>query len=827
MHRLTLCLALLTLAAPAAAQGVRDDMWVTNGFVYTSTILANTLYLGGQFTRIGPATGGFMPTDATTGVRTLPALNVDGAVNAIVADGSGGFILGGSFKHYQGVERASIARVDASGNLLPWNPGVNGIVKSLALGGGRVYIGGDFSEVGGLPRSNLAAVDTASGAVSTTWVPNANNTVHYVGYLNGLVYIGGEFFAIAGTQRANGGSFDGVTGAPTQWQPNTDGPIYTMALRYDVINLTTHVYVGGNFTVCGGALRRNFALLDATPGSPTFSSATSFDPSPDGTVRVIRTVGNTIPTIYVGGDFQNIAGNARRYLCTFQGTTLTSFNPSPDGAVVTLAPSGATVYIGGFFQTVDHALRGYAAQVSTSTSGVTPWDAAAGNVVRAFAQSGSTMWIGGDFTTIGALNRGNLAAIDLTTGAATTWNPVASGPVYALESIGGWLYAGGQFVALGGQGHLNIGRVDTNGNADVNWSPITNQLVSAIAGRSLAPSGNMIYLGGPFTTCNGQPRNHVAAIPDATPAVLSAWNPNAGTSGDVRAIAIDESYVYVGGYFVSLGGLPIAGLGRVDFNGVVSSWDPNTQQPIQGITLTPTTVYVGYGGVNNFFGHQRIGLAELDKATAMPTAWNPGTDPAAVVFAIRRNGNVVYVGGLINFLGGQPRSMLGAVDADSGAALSFAPSPSAWLSDTNPPTYYQLPAVIDMEESNGQLYAVGQFTNTAGKPHSGVAGIFEATVSVPWPRLGRGLALRAVPNPSSGAQTFSFTLPSVGAARVTICDVSGRLVRTLSGSPAAGPQRLEWDGRAASGAPAPAGIYFARLEAAGAVATIKVVRSGL
>src|SRR5262245_41276696 len=121
-----LLLALL-IAAPAAAEPIRDDLWVTNGFVYTSTVLNNTLYIGGEFDRIGPSTGNFRPVNATAGARLLPSLGVDGAVNAIVADGSGGFILGGSFKHYQGVERSSLARIDANGNLTSWDPGVNGI----------------------------------------------------------------------------------------------------------------------------------------------------------------------------------------------------------------------------------------------------------------------------------------------------------------------------------------------------------------------------------------------------------------------------------------------------------------------------------------------------------------------------------------------------------------------------------------------------------------------------------------------------------------------------------------------------------------------------
>ena len=42
----------------------------------------------------------------------------------------------------------------------------------------------------------------------------------------------------------------------------------------------------------------------------------------------IKTFGNTIPTIFVGGDFANIAGNSRPHLARFVGTTLSTFNPA-------------------------------------------------------------------------------------------------------------------------------------------------------------------------------------------------------------------------------------------------------------------------------------------------------------------------------------------------------------------------------------------------------------------------------------------------------------------------------------------------------------------
>jgi hypothetical protein len=808
-------LVFLAFAIPAFAQPIRDDLWVTNGFVYTETILGNTMYIGGNFNRIGPATGGFMPTNATTGARTLPGPAVDGAINAIVADGSGNYIIGGSFKHYQGVERDNIAKVDANGDLLAWNPGVNGVVPGLAVGGGRVFVGGEFTTVGGIARTNAACVDLTSWAVAS-WAPNPTLPVHCMAYQNGLVYMGGEFFDVAGTQRAHAGSFDAVTGAATNWQPNTDGTVYTMAVKYDVINIITTVYIGGNFTVAGGAFRRNFALIDATPNAGTFSQALNFDPSPDGTVRVIRVVGNTIYQVYVGGDFTNIAGTARGHIAKFNGTTLTSFNPSPNGSVIEIAPSGSNLYIGGYFTTVDQALRGYAALISNTTGGVQPWDAGAGNAVHAFALNGSTVWIGGEFTTIGALGCSNLAALDLITGRATLWLPAASGPVYALEAIGGMLYAGGQFGGLGGQGHLNIGRIDVNGNADATWNPAALQPVYAIASRPLAPSGNVIYVGGPFTSFMGQPRNHLAALTDAVPATLLSWNPNAGSSGDVRALAVDNQYVYAGGYFTGLAG--IAGLGRIDFNGLVSPWNPHTQQPVTGITLTNSTVYATFPGVNFLVGGPRTAFAEIDKSTGAVTPWMANADPPAVGFVVRRLGNDVYVGGLVEQLNGQTRSMLGDVDAVSNTVLPFAPSPSSWIVDPSPKTYYQLPAVLDMEENHGAMYVVGQFTNIGGKPHSGVAAIYLSTVGVP-DEPAASVALRAFPNPAPGNQTFSF--PALGEARLSLYDASGRMVRSFSAS---GLSRVVWDGLSGSGQPVPPGLYFARLESGSTVVTTKVLR---
>ncbi|MFH1143798.1 MAG: FlgD immunoglobulin-like domain containing protein [Candidatus Eisenbacteria bacterium] len=77
-----------------------------------------------------------------------------------------------------------------------------------------------------------------------------------------------------------------------------------------------------------------------------------------------------------------------------------------------------------------------------------------------------------------------------------------------------------------------------------------------------------------------------------------------------------------------------------------------------------------------------------------------------------------------------------------------------------------------------------------------------------------------VPNPlhpgRGGLLTIRFGIPgAVASARLSILDVTGRLVRTLFEGPCQpGLHAIAWDGSDQNGAPAGSGVYFARLDAA-------------
>ena len=107
----------------------------------------------------------------------------------------------------------------------------------------------------------------------------------------------------------------------------------------------------------------------------------------------------------------------------------------------------------------------------------------------------------------------------------------------------------------------------------------------------------------------------------------------------------------------------------------------------------------------------------------------------------------------------------------------------------------------------------------------GVSGL--STVGVPLPSPGpSGLALApTAPHPFRSAVRIDYTLPVPGRVRITIHDVSGRTVATLvDAAESAGTHAAYWNGRDATGRPAPAGLYVVRLDSGGATLTRRITR---
>ena len=87
-------------------------------------------------------------------------------------------------------------------------------------------------------------------------------------------------------------------------------------------------------------------------------------------------------------------------------------------------------------------------------------------------------------------------------------------------------------------------------------------------------------------------------------------------------------------------------------------------------------------------------------------------------------------------------------------------------------------------------------------------------------------AIGAAPNPFRTTLELRFEQRAPGPVVAAVFDARGRLVRTLLSDAwsQAGPRTIAWDGHLANGASAPAGLYFARIRAAGEESTRRIVK---
>ena len=90
---------------------------------------------------------------------------------------------------------------------------------------------------------------------------------------------------------------------------------------------------------------------------------------------------------------------------------------------------------------------------------------------------------------------------------------------------------------------------------------------------------------------------------------------------------------------------------------------------------------------------------------------------------------------------------------------------------------------------------------------------------------GSALVLAAHPNPFHPRTTLGFEVPQSGHVRVSIHDVTGRLVRTLVNEPrSAGRHSVSWEGRDELDRVVAPGVYLYRIEVGNVVATQRIVR---
>ncbi|WP_287152455.1 hypothetical protein [Candidatus Solincola tengchongensis] len=600
---------------------------------------------------------------------------VNGNIYAVISDGSGGWIIGGSFTEVGGIQRSCLARINADGSLAPFNPGVNGDVYALARVGSTLYVGGKFTQIGGQARSSLAAVNINTGGVTSFNVEVAGGSAEVfalsayvtIDPLGSTLYVGGNFTQVGGQSRKNLAAVS-VLGGVLSFNPSPDYPVNAIAVSGD----GNTIYVGGYFTNIGGAARTYVAALN------TSGTAKAFKPNPDANVYdiFVSADGNVI---YMCGEFHSIGGQSRNCIaaCDPQGN-VTSFNPVVDNIVSAITLSGNTLFMGGIFRHVGGEERLRLAAVNATTGSVLNFRLHASDVVCSLAVSGSTLYAGGSFRSLGGEPRKSLAAVDTRTGKATSFNPGVDGAVYVLARSGSNLYVGGDFLHVGGQARKRLAAINTANGQVTPFNP--GGVGADYDVECMACGESVLYVGGGFTHIGGQARDYLAAVDMATGQVTS-FNP--GASDEVRSLALSGTTLYVGGSFTQIGGQPRNRLAAIDTTtGQVTPFNPGgTGANGSVLSIVPHGSLLYLGGVfTQIAGVGRNRLAAVNTGTGQVTSFHPeGTGADDIVRTLALYENLLYVGGDFDHVGGEARSCLAAVDVDNGQVTAFNPDPEGWV----------------------------------------------------------------------------------------------------------------------------------------------------
>src|SRR3954447_16626723 len=481
----------------------------------------------------------------------------------------------------------------------------------------------------------------------------------------GRTYLGGSFTA-SGPRLGSGALFTTSSDTPAAAFPDINGEVLTA-----VSDGAGGEFIGGDFTFVGGVARNRLAHIRAD-----HSVDPGWNPGAKATVRALALSGGSL---FVAGDFvgTNAVGTATRtrlakLSATGTGAVDPDWVPTAAGRVQALAVSGSSVFVGGFFPTVNGTSPPLLAKISATGAGDTDatWTATVtGSNVNALAVSGPDLIVGGFFSNIGGQAKDNLAKLPAGGTGVTdaTWAPQPQGEVHAFALSGTDLFVGGDFGQVSGAVHAALAKVPTTGTgaADTTWVPSVNGLVS-----TLAVSGSDLVVGGNFFQLNASDRPFLGAVATTGAGSLSGWKPAPNSAVDTLVASGGD--VFAGGFFSSAGPAQVshAGLIRLKPDGTIDeAWAPQVRGSVSALALDGPNLFVG-GSFVKVNGITRVELAKISTADAsLDATWNPGASDEVKALAV--SGSSVFVGGKFvgpGSIGTANRSHLAKLDT-SGSGL--------------------------------------------------------------------------------------------------------------------------------------------------------------
>jgi outer membrane protein assembly factor BamB len=568
--------------------------YVIAGGIRAMVRVGRAVYVGGEFGRIANRIGSGIVVTANGGeMDEVRSEIAGGSVNAVLADGAGGWYVGGSFTTVGDVHRSGLAHVLADGAVdRAFAPPALGEVRALALAGTVLVVAAAPPD----GRASSHALDRATGAA----LPIAYARPQGAGEVRVLLASGGRLFIGFGRRRL--AAYDPVSGTRfwtrqfSVGHTPTSGGVSALAADGD------NVVVGGGF---GLGHNQNLAVLDAGNGA----AVGRFVQIP----RRVHSIAIARGTAYVAYDRSHPGSSG------LAAVDLRTRRVRPWGVIrpETLATDGTTIYLDGVLgkdERKEFAFYGvWAARAGTAHAvlrRVSP--PLAGGGVHALAPQTGRVFVGGDFTGAGGPARRNLAAFDARTGNLLRWAP-KSEPVTAMTAARHTIYLATVKLGEGrdrvaGAPRTGLAAVSANGVGRLlPWRPRLGYWsideLAAGAGRVFV-GGSLLFPGQENAAKHGKiiPFTNVAAFSARGTGVRLRFSPRLGQEFDVGALTVWHRTLIVGGQSV------IAY--SVDGDGRRELWRRSTDSYVFAFALRGHTLYAG-GNFERVAKRRRQNLAAL------------------------------------------------------------------------------------------------------------------------------------------------------------------------------------------------------------------------
>ncbi len=683
-----------------------SELWSPTGTIHVTRRVGSKIYYGGSFSSVGPWVGGGIQLNVSDSSQfwpnshSQPKPRIDGSVHALISDKNGGWFVGGKFTRIGQVNVTNLAHIRSDGTVDPaFTPNPNDYVYALALSSdqNKLYVGGTFTNIAGTAKTHLARVNTINGSYDSVFTPSANGGINemVLSSNDAVLYVGGTFTSLASTTRNNLGAFNTSDGSiVSTFDPNPDSTTI-MSLALSSNNST--LFAGGNFTNIGGQARVGLAAINATDGTAVSGFVADLN---GGSYPDDLLLNSTESTLYIGGTFTSINSTTRHLVAAVSTTdgSLTSFNPNVSGgtnqvSTMALSPDNTRLFLGGTFTTVGASSARYFAVVNTSTS---------------IAESGTP-----NFSSL--VNR------------------------IQISSTGSQIFAGGYFTSINPTSIQNLAAVNTlNGQLDTAFMPNPNGSVTTMVA---SPDQTQLYIAGNFSTVNGTTRRNLAGV-NLSDGNLTSLNLGSLSGGFVNKIDISSNgqKLYVGGFMSTVGGTSVDNIFAVDIAG--NSIDGSFAPVLDGMAervddlvvgASDSVVYIA-GTFTGVGGVSRPNLAALNTGDgSLVGAFNPNPDGSIIKLLLNATKTKLYVGGSYLNIGGVARSYLSRIHLSDASIDSLS-------TDISGGSVQELA----LNDDESILYIAGVFSSVGGQSRRDIASL----------TLSNGATTSFKPNFSGNALTY-------------------------------------------------------------------------